>query len=133
MSCQDHPMTPDSAGDDPGPARGAAPIDDGWEPEPERRALSDRLGGGPVEYFRARPARFFAWLGGITFVGGWAVAVYVALSLDTGGGYGGHETAYRLQVLVSQGTSPTIAAGILWGVAAFLWVKLLPTLPDEPS
>ncbi len=69
-------MSDDDAG------AGPAPIDDGWEPEPERKTLRERTGGGPVEYFRAVPARFFAWLGGIVFVGGWAVAVYIAWFAD---------------------------------------------------
>jgi hypothetical protein len=117
-------VTSDSA---PGPA----PIDDGWEPERERPTLGDRIGGGPVEYFRAVPSRLFAWLGTIIFVGGWAAAVYIAFSYDVSGGLGSNETANRLQILVSHGTSVTIAAGILWGVAAFLWVKVLPTTPDD--
>jgi hypothetical protein len=108
-----------------------APIDDGWEPEPERRALSERLGGGPLEYFRAVPARFFAWLGGIIFVGGWAAATYTAFSFDVSQGVGSDQTWYRMQLLLSHGLQATIAAGILWGVAAFLWVKVLPAAPDE--
>ena len=112
---------------------GSTPVDDGWEPEAERRPWSERLGGGPVEYFRAVPARFFAWLGGIVFVGGWAFAIYFALSLDTAGGVGSNETAYRLQPLVSYGLQATIAAGIIWGVAAFLWVKVLPAASDAAA
>jgi hypothetical protein len=118
--------------DDPG-ASGPAPIDDGWEPEPQPRPLSGRLGGGPVEYFRAVPARFFAWLGGIVFVAGWVVAVYVAWANEIGGGFGNTETAYRLQILLSNGLQATLAAGVLWGVAAFLWVRVLPSQPDQPS
>jgi len=117
--------------DDPG--SGPAPIDDGWEPEPERRRLGERFTDGPVEYFRAVPARFFAWLGGIVFVGGWAAAAYIAWEIDTGGGAGGTETAYRLQLLMSHGLQATTAAAILWGVAAFLWVKVLPATPNERS
>ena len=115
--------------DDTGAA--PAPIDDGWEPERERPPLRERMGGGPVEYFRAVPARFFAWLGAIVFVGGWAVAVYVAWTLDIGGGPGSTETSYRLQVLLSHGLQATTAAAILWGVAAFLWVKFLPGTPQN--
>jgi hypothetical protein len=124
-------VTADSTGDDPGAS--PAPIDDGWEPEPQPRALSERLGGGPVNWFRAVPARFFAWLGGIVFVAGWAVAVYLACANEIGGGLGNSETAYRLQILLSNGLQATLAAGILWGVAAFLWVKVLPASPDHLS
>jgi len=113
------------------PRPGPTPIDDGWEPEPRRRPLTDHLGGGPVEHFRAVPARFFAWLGAIVFVGGWAVAAYVAWATEIGGGFGNNEVAYRLQVLLSNGLQATVAAGILWGVAAFLWVKVLPASPDD--
>jgi len=108
------------------PGAGPAPIDDGWEPEPDRSSLSRSLGGGPIEYLRAVPARFFAWLGGIVFVGGWAVATYLALANEVGGGLGNSETSYRLQILLSNGLQATVAAGILWGVAAFLWVRVLP-------
>ncbi|HEY3674321.1 MAG TPA: hypothetical protein VGN51_25555 [Acidimicrobiia bacterium] len=114
-----------------GPGAGPTPVDDGWEPEPDGRPLSERLGGGPVDYFRAVPARFFAWLGGIVFVGGWAVAVYLALANEVGGGLGNSETSYRLQILLSNGLQATLVAGILWGVAAFLWVKVLPAGADE--
>ena len=124
-------MTSDDLGDEPG--AGPAPIDDGWEPEPERRPVSDRLGRGPVDYFRAVPARFFAWLGGIVFVGGWALAAYIAWTFDIGAGPGSTETAYRLQLLLSHGLQATTAAAILWGVAAFLWVKVLPEVPDQGS
>jgi hypothetical protein len=122
-------VSPESSGD--GPGTGPAPIEEGWEPEPARRPLSDRLGGGPVTYFRDVPARFFAWLGGIIFVGGWAIAVYLAWATDVTGGLGDRETSYRLQVLLSNGLQATVAAGILWAVAAFLWVKVLPAAADE--
>jgi len=124
-------VTSHDLGDEPG--AGPAPIDDGWEPEPERRPVSDRLGRGPVDYFRAVPARFFAWLGGIVFIGGWAVATYVAWANEIGGGFGNNETSYRLQILMSNGLQATVAAGILWAVAAFLWVKVLPEAPDPGS
>ncbi len=115
------------------PSAGRAPIDDGWEPEPERPPLSARFGGGPVEYFRAVPARFFAWVGGIVFVGGWVLAVYISWFADEGPGGIGIE-AYRLQMFVNTGMFVTIAAGILWAVAAFLWVKVLPaSAADAPD
>jgi len=72
---------------------GPAPVDDGWEPEPDRSALGRRLGNGPVAYFREVPARFFAWLGGIVFIAGWAVAIYIASQLDVGGAPGATETS----------------------------------------
>jgi hypothetical protein len=109
---------------------GPAPIDDGWEPERERPSLSERLGGGPVQYFRVVPARFFAWLGGIVFVGGWALAVYIAWFADDRSSGLSIET-YRLQTFLNSGLFATIAAGILWAVAAFLWVKVLPPAPDD--
>jgi hypothetical protein len=108
---------------------GPAPIDDVWEPEPERPPLRERMGGGPVDYFRAVPARFFAWLGAIVFVGGWVAALFTAFSFDVNEG-GPDEIWYRVQLLLSNGLQATIAAGILWGVAAFLWVKVLPATPD---
>jgi hypothetical protein len=126
-ACQDRGVTTD----DPGP--GPAPIDDGWEPEPQRSSVSRGLGSGPLDYFRAVPARFFAWLGGIVFVGGWAVAIYLALARDVGGGLGSTETSYRLQILLSNGLQATVAAGILWAVAAFLWVKVLPAADEAPD
>jgi hypothetical protein len=106
-------------------AAGPTPIDDGWDPERERPTLSERMGGGPVAYFRASPARFFGWLGGIVFVGGWALAVYIAWFADNATGGLSIET-YRLQVFLSSGLQTTIAAGIMWAVAAFLWVRVLP-------
>ena len=66
------------------------------------------------------------------FVGGWVAAAYVAWGFDTGGGIGTNtETAYRIQILLSHGLQATIGAGILWGVAAFLWVKILPAAPED--
>jgi hypothetical protein len=85
----------------------------------------------PVEYFRAVPARGFAWLGALVFVAGWMVAVDVAVS-DLGNG-SDVSTSSRISILMSIGIQVTIAAGILWGVAAFLWVKVLPSLPDEAA
>lgn len=110
---------------------GPTPVEDGWEPEPEPRPLSERIGGGPVAWFRNVPARFFAWLGGIVFVGGWALAVYIAWIADDRSSGLSIET-YRLQTFLTSGMFVTIAAGILWAVAAFLWVKVLPAAADEP-
>jgi hypothetical protein len=63
------------------------------------------------------------------------VAASVAWASEIGGGLGSSETASRLQILVSTGLSATIAAGILWGVAAFLWAKVLPVADEaaEPA
>jgi hypothetical protein len=115
-ACEDSPVT--------------APIDDGWEPEPERPPLTERLGGGPVDYFRAVPARFFAWLGAIVFVGGWTAAVYISWFADDDVG-GVSLRTFKLQNFMSEGLQATIAAGILWAVAAFLWVKVLPAAAEE--
>jgi hypothetical protein len=84
-----------------------------------------------VSYFRDVPARFFAWIGGIVFVGGWVLAIYIAWFADRGDG-GIAPSGYQLQVFLSNGLQATIAAGILWAVAVFLWVKVLPAVPDEP-
>jgi hypothetical protein len=107
-----------------------APVDDGWEPEPEPVSLSSRIGSGPVEYFRAVPARLFAWLGAVVFVGGWVAAVYVGVKGGTVGGTVDTPTSYKVQVTMSLGVQATIAAGILWAVAAFLWVRVLPALSE---
>jgi hypothetical protein len=115
------------AGVDDGPA----PVDDGWEPEPEPRGLSSRFGDGPVEYFRAVPARGFAWLGALVFVGAWTVAVYVAWIADEEGSLTSLGSNYKLQQMMSLGLQGTIAAGILWAVAAFLWVRVLPSADDD--
>jgi hypothetical protein len=118
-------VTHDDSGSSP------TPIEAGWEPEPERPPITDRLGGGPIAWFRAVPARFFAWLGGVVFVGGWALSVYIAWFSDRGAG-GSTPASYQLQVFLGNGLQATIAAGILWAVAVFLWVRVLPALPDEP-
>jgi hypothetical protein len=119
--------------DPPGPA----PVDDGWEPEAERPSMGSRVREGPVEYFRAVPARFFAWVGGLVFALGWIAGTYVAFAGDNGSGsFSDFAFSYRLTVLVQIGMQATIAAGILWAVAAFLWVKVLPALPeaaDQPD
>jgi predicted anti-sigma-YlaC factor YlaD len=110
---------------------GPAPIDDGWEPEPERPGLSSRFGDGPVEYFRAVPARGFAWLGTLVFVGGWAVAIYIAWIADDRGALSSVGTSYKLQTMTSLGLQASLAAGVLWAVAAFLWVRVLPATEGE--
>ena len=108
---------------------GRTPIEDGWEPEPERPGAWERVGGGPIAYFRAVPARGFAWLGGVVFVAGWAAAGYIAFA---GNGSSFEEpTNYKVTRLMGVGLQATVAAGILWAVAAFLWVKVLPALPDD--
>jgi hypothetical protein len=111
---------------------GPAPVDDGWEPEPQRPGTWSRVREGPIEYFRAVPARFFAWLGGLVFAVGWLLGGYVAFSPGGAtGGFGDFPTSYRIGVLLNIGVQATIAAGLLWGVAAFLWVRVLPAGPDD--
>ena len=109
---------------------GRAPIDDGWEPE--RPRFPSRFGDGPVEYFRAVPARGFAWLGTFLLVGGWLVAIYIAWFGDDQP-FSGLATAQRLQLMVSVGMQATIASGILFGVAAYLWVRVLPATADDSA
>src|SRR5215207_2454480 len=92
------------------------PLDDGWEAEGERR--------GSISWFRDHPSAFFAILGTILFIGGWGVAIYVAVSNNP---YGGAQpTELRLQLLVSVGSSVTLASGVLWGIAVYIWLHLLP-------
>jgi hypothetical protein len=98
------------------------------EPEPSERQGSD--------FFRDRPSAFFAWLGAILFVAGWGVGIYNFFRLgdSTSSGFStspGTPLAYRLQSLIGIGTSVTLAAGVLWGVAAYLWVQLLPIAESE--
>jgi hypothetical protein len=102
------------------PASGRAPLDDGWEPE--------RLRRGPTAWFRDHPARFFGVLGTILFVGGWGVAVYLTLSNDQ---FVNQPVAFRLQLLVSVGSSVTLASGVLWGIAVYIWLHLLPDAPAD--
>jgi hypothetical protein len=106
-----------------------APVEDGWEPEPDRAWVPSKLGSGPVEYFRAVPARGPAWLGTIAIVGGWAAAIYVAWFSDRSPVP--DSTGYQLQLMLSIGLQATIAAGILFGVAAYLWVRVMPAAPDD--
>jgi hypothetical protein len=109
-----------------------SPVEDGWEPETPRRGPVDWYRGhpdaGPVAWFRASPARFFGVLGTILFVGGWAVAIYIACNPPFQGSV---EMAYRLQFLVSIGSSVTLASAVLWGIAVYVWMHLLPDLPPE--
>jgi hypothetical protein len=89
------------------------------------------VGRGVVRYFRDCPDRFFAVLGGIVFVAGWAGSIYLALFADYGP-TGGAETPYRIQVMVSLGASVTTASAVLWAVAAYLWIHLLPDGAEAP-
>jgi hypothetical protein len=80
----------------------------------------------PVAPLRAKPVQWFAILGTIVFVGGWAATVYVAFL--RGDASFPDETAYNVQILVSLGSAVTLAAGVLWAIAAYLWVQL--SAPD---
>jgi hypothetical protein len=97
-----------------------APVDDGWEPEQPRR--------GPVDWFRDHPARFFGTLGTILFVGGWGAAIYLFFNSPYDSG---DTMALRWQVLVSMGSSVTLASGVLWGIAVYIWMNLLPVRPSD--
>jgi len=70
----------------------------------------------------------FGTLGTILFIGGWGVAIYLATSESQFG-----ETAFRLQLLVSVGSSVTLASGVLWGIAVYIWLNLLPEVPPSFS
>jgi hypothetical protein len=96
------------------------PVEDGWEPELPRR--------GPIDWFRDYPAAFFGTLGTILFVGGWGVAIYLALSDNQ---LISQPTSFRLQLLVSVGSSVTLASGVLWAIAVYIWLHLLPDVPTE--
>ena len=78
-----------------------------------------------VRYFRECPDRVFAILGGIVFVAGWVAAIRLAFFANVGP-TGSAGDAFTIQILVSLGASVTTAAAVLWGVAAYLWVHLLP-------
>ena len=106
--------------DDAEPDR--TPFDDGWEPEQPRR--------GPIGWFRDHPARLFGTLGTILFIGGWGVAIYLATAESQ---FVGEPTAFRLQLLVSVGSSVTLASGVLWGIAVYIWLNLLPEVPPSFS
>jgi hypothetical protein len=101
---------------------GRTPIEDGWEPQQPRR--------GPIHRFREHPARFFGALGTILFIGGWGAAIYLAVSESE---FGTQPTAFRLQLLVSVGSSVTLASGVLWGIAVYIWLHLLPEAPTSLS
>ena len=85
-----------------------------------------------VGYFRDQPARFFGGLGAFAFVGGWAGVIYLAFFSDLPGGTS-FDNFQRVQVLVSLGATVTIASGILWGIAAYIWIHLLPEQPETPE
>jgi hypothetical protein len=99
-----------------------SPIEDGWDPEPPLRR-------GPVEWFSDPPAAFFGVLGTILFVGGWGVAIYLAVSDNLYTQQ--QQTALRLQLLVSVGSSVTLASGVLWAIAVYIWLHLLPAAPAD--
>jgi hypothetical protein len=99
---------------EPPPSAGLDDEDDDWEPEPT-----------PVGNFfrdlRANPGRFFAFVGTLLFVGGWAITIYIA-------GWGlsdsvSESTAVRLQFVASLGSTVSIAAAINWGVAWLIWTR----------
>jgi hypothetical protein len=104
---------------DAGQPEATTPVDDGWEPESEPR--------GPLAYFRDHPSAFFGWLGTILFVGGWGVAIWVMIENPFGDNF--YSTSYRVQLMVSVGASVTLAAGVLWGIAVYIWLHFLPDLP----
>jgi hypothetical protein len=95
---------------------GRDPVENGWEPEDPRT--------GTVGWFREHPSAFFATLGTILFVGGWGVAIYLALSDNQY--FSAQPTELRLQLLVSMGSSLTLASGVLWGIAVYIWLHSLP-------
>lgn len=101
---------------------GRTPIEDGWEPQQPRR--------GPIDWLREHPARFFGALGTTLFIGGWGVAIYLAVSESE---FGTQPTAIRLQLLVSVGSSVTLASGVLWGIAVYIWLHLMPEAPTSFS
>jgi hypothetical protein len=99
------------------------PVEDGWDPEKTRR--------GPIDWFRDHPAAFFGTLGSILFVGGWGVAIYLAVSDNQY--FSGQPTSVRLQLLVSLGSSVTLASGVLWAIAVYIWMHLLPEAPTDET
>jgi hypothetical protein len=90
--------------------------DDAWEPESPRT--------GTAGWFREHPSACFGTLGTILFVGGWCVAIYLAVSNNQY--FSAQPTEVRLQVLVSMGSSVTLASGVLWGIAVYIWLNLRP-------
>jgi hypothetical protein len=101
----------------------STPVDDGWEPESEPR--------GPIAFFRDHPSAFFGWLGTIVFVGGWGVAIWVFVDNPFGDNSLPYPTSYRLQLMVTLGAAVTLAAGVLWAIAVYIWLHYLPDLPPE--
>jgi hypothetical protein len=100
-----------------------SPVEDGWEPEKSRR--------GPIDWCRDHPAAFFGILGSILFVGGWGVAIYFAVSDSQY--FSAQPTEVRLQVLVSMGSSVTLASGVLWAIAVYIWIHLMPEAPNDQT
>jgi hypothetical protein len=88
--------------------------------------------GGLLGYFRDQPARFFAWWGGIVFVAGWSGVIYLAILSDFPAP-AELSTYQRVQTAVSLGASVSIASAILWGIAAYIWIHVLPLEADEPG
>src|ERR1700732_851662 len=77
--------------------------------------------GDPIGWFRDEPARVFGVLGTVVFVLGWIGVLYVALIAGVFGGNGGpSDTSLRLQLLISLGSTVTLAAAALWVVAVLL-------------
>ena len=87
----------------------------------------DERSGNVLDYFRDQPARFFVLLGTIVFIGGWAGIIYVVAFSDVQTAF---DTFFRIQLLVSLGASVTLTSGLLWGIAAYIWIHLLPEGPD---
>ena len=62
------------------------------------------------------------------FFAGWAAVIYLAFFSDYGPTGTGSDV-FRIQLTVGLGASVTSASAILWGIAAYLWVHLLPETP----
>lgn len=90
----------------------------------------DTPAGNLLRYFRDCPDRIFAYLGAFVFVAGWAGTIYLAFFSNFGAS-NNIAIAYRIQVLVTLGASVTTAAAVLWAVAAYLWIHLLPDDSDR--
>jgi hypothetical protein len=79
---------------------------------------------------RDNPWEWFALLGTLVFVAGWAGIVYLIVtatdhtpigSLFVGGAAG------KIYFMLTMGTSVTTASGVLWGVAALVWRRRNPS------
>ena len=99
------------------------------EPQESAVVVDDEPSRGVIDYFRDSPARFFGILGTIVFVAGWAGVIYIAFFSDSGAA-ASTPAYFRVQIMVSLGASVTIASAILWGIAAYIWIHLLPDMPD---